>query len=412
MRSLFPLAIFSVTMDGARTGPNTAEVAMPESSLTWRSDGSYVARWRKRRVRGYAESTRSLLDALAGWSAPPDVNSLVRAFPADPALRSHGPYAGTLPVDELKAFFLASVAPRGEVLRRLTEVRQVLADDGVGVFLAIRPLEIAETQPPLTALTAPLTAAPGTPVSHSEAYAWIDPRLVLRTGTEPGGRGSPWSAGGADAAAALAGSADPSVWLREFSRLRDPVRLVRHAGPQGPVYEVVSGARHVQLARLLDLPVMLASVREDPLPRALTCACPGEPGEEGELGRPTRMWPGLIDRGLVDGTYSEKHGVPVLALEGRLPARWVLAPATIAARTMAAYEQVYPGTAARLGIPASALGNPRQWVHWATLGSLLPQPEIAGGPAITDAPLAGPPRPGSAEWPPAWLAGGPFPVFT
>ena len=167
--------------------------------------------------------------------------------------------------------------------------------------------------------------------------------------------------------------------LESFTRrLFAPGQIILDAvpGPAGPLYTLTTDGHHrTHLARLLDLPFLLAEVTVHTLPRhvALRTVVANEPDRpddrvtDDELLPRWELWEGLRRRGLIEADTDDSRYWSLTTLQcRRLPAVWWLSSAAVAARVNAEYERLYPGALATLGVPTETGTNPEAWTTWLT----------------------------------------------
>ncbi|MEW2426356.1 hypothetical protein AB0911_38730 [Streptomyces nigra] len=78
-----------------------------------------------------------------------------------------------------------------------------------------------------------------------------------------------------------------------------------------------------------------------------------------EVERVGRGWHPLLEHGRIryEGDFA------VLDLD-HAPAPWLLGDAALASAYNTAYERLYPGALAEMGIPATALSGRKAWEQW------------------------------------------------
>lgn len=342
-----------------------------EPALSWRQDGVVEAHWGAVALRGWAGSHQRLLDVLAGWQAPDEVLARAAELPEQRAERTTAAIGASQLYDpDCTLLFERSHREQEMLLDRLADVRARVRPAEVIDFLAEQAARLRADSPQVEEVTEAFVDLKGDAAS-GRAFTWLDPRQVLKTGFD-----TTWGQFGnragmpADVVTKLLTSTDPAQWLRRFLDPGNSIKLLRYTGTQGPVYEInQDGVHRTHVARMLELPLVLAELSHYPLSRTLAPhrGVPGWGDEEAATVASralAQLWPGVLARGLAAGSVSERDGRPVLHLEGTLPAPWLVSPARTAVSTMAAYERVHPGTTRQLGIPGRALANAATWTTW------------------------------------------------
>lgn len=263
--------------------------------------------------------------------------------------------------DERVHAIAGSAQRKAEMTTALRELRAVLDPDDVPVHLVETARRAQADQPP----TPPIVLddledclAQDRHAARGIGWDWVDSAAIVNAGNLA------WGAFAdhrpermALIARRLLTAEDPwRAAVRTFAE--EPMRLVRVQGPAGPIYEVDSNGLHrAHLARLLPLPWVFADIRLVPLPWAV------EPSWEygDEL---TTLWRGLLRHGLVAGRLATD---PVVRLDlDWAAAPWLLATAETACAINRAYERVYPGAWAAVGVPPGVADDPGRWTAWLT----------------------------------------------
>jgi len=142
-------------------------------------------------------------------------------------------------------------------------------------------------------------------------------------------------------------------------------QLIRYDGPAGPLHVMGGDGTHrTHAMRILNAPLMAAEVTIKPLPLQVTQDDVQAPraGAAHENDLP-RLWEGLLRRGLIHGHLISTSGEPRLNVD-HAAGGWMLLDPTRAVAVNQAYEKIYPGSLAAVGIPSTALHNSRTWRNW------------------------------------------------
>ncbi|MEV0589433.1 hypothetical protein [Nonomuraea sp. NPDC050310] len=259
----------------------------------------------------------------------------------------------------------------------VTRVRQAWPDHvSVTAFLEQRTTELNDACPPAPDLdelleptyyrSSPLGPAGGhlLGLGMMSTHEWIDPAAVANVGYRR------WNAFGGHRPQTVPFMLDAlrnrpvDEALKAWAFDDEPIKVIRIPGPAGPLYTLgENGAHRITAARLAGLPGIWARVEQHALALQVQ---PHQAAPHQEAARILACWRGLLERGLVTGRLEEDShhlGLSTLQLDDAA-AIWLLAGPRTAIAWAAAYERVYPGALAELGIASEYYADVRAWGAW------------------------------------------------
>ncbi|MEW1912338.1 hypothetical protein AB0442_28530 [Kitasatospora sp. NPDC085895] len=344
----------------------------------WTADGAVTAEAADGTVAaGWAACPEAVTELLAPWEPTSLHRPKITLEVADPpdvlAPWSEGALLST---EQATAAFEAG-APQ---LRAIEEALEQLRTQWPAHEIADRVQDAAR----LLQKTAPqvpffdlVNHSPDALWAHASSAGWVRVEAIVEAGDPVWGhfdrleksRGPIWLP---TAASELLAQPPEKVagFLRHHLFDEPPVNLTTLAGPAGPIHGISTGGIHrTHLFKVLGLPWLYAN--QDALipPRRLDVSAVIPPGSgPREAARTAALWEGLLDRGLATGRI-ERNGPWATMHLDRAPALWMLGTRDFAAAYNTAYERVYPGALAQLGIPDTALEDGTAWEHWLTAHS-------------------------------------------
>lgn len=314
---------------------------------------------------GIALSSEAVVEVLAGLSRPPGVRPVVRwtgELPSAPdscALRWQDHQS---PDGAMGDFLKADPSELTQLAQHLLQIREDWASAMLPARIKSRAAILNKTHPLVS--EGLLQPQDDEPLGQVTAYGWIDPATVVA------GNAQTWN----DFADhrpdqvrmiidKLLTDPDPAAAAR-FVLAHDGIAQVQRVnGPVGPLHAVtVNGTHRTHALRILEAPLMAAEITVDPLPLHLTGFDVQDP-EATAYEDVTALWRGLLTRGLIAGVVSGHDEFPHLELH-HTSAAWMLLTADRAAAVSRAYERIYPGALAGLGIPGQAISTGRSWRNW------------------------------------------------
>lgn len=339
-------------------------------------------------VVGYAPTPTAALDLVATAATPQGPVMTLRS--AETTARRPADYTGQDDLDvysALRAALADTAAPQlQQHLQACRDRQHDLAGVELTKHLDARAVELNHHEPQLPPGLEDLVAR----IDHRDPalgdraipavgrmVAWVPTRLVVHTTRTP--QWNDFADAGPDTVPQIAAALRDAHDLESFTRrmfTKGQIILDAVTGPSGPLYTLTTDGHHrTHLARLLDLPFLLAEVTVHTLPRqvALLTVVANEPGRpddpvtDDELLARWELWEGLRRRGLVEADTDESQHWSLTTLQcRRLPAVWWLSSAAVATRVNAEYERLYPGALATLGVPIETGTNPEAWTTWLT----------------------------------------------
>jgi hypothetical protein len=331
----------------------------------------FTARSNSGRVAaGAAISVDDVHDLLASLSDPPGLPvqlHWVGPVPVPPVgfaeVSRCLSYAGQLP--EMEEFLQASSAQHDRINRVTRDIRRFWDLDALLERIAERADELNRTHPMLgRGMSGLVPYGSHDRRGYVRVLGWIDPGSVV------GGAVKGWN-DFADHRPEMV-----SLIIEKILRADDPVRALceilsddgivhveQAHGPAGPIHRVTENGNHrTHALRILGIPLIAAEITPAVLPFRLSeydvhrgCLEPFSPVEP--------LWRALIERDLLVGDI--RPGPVESVLEPHhVPVPWVLLHPDRAADVSAAYEHVYPGSLASLGIPPRAMTSGNAWRRW------------------------------------------------
>ncbi|MGW3303995.1 hypothetical protein [Streptomyces rubiginosohelvolus] len=357
------------------------ELARRSRQLTVPGD-RWQATWHQGQVAARSEDGR----VVRGYAAAPEaVEQLLQSFEATSC---HRPRARVVVVDERPerrvtdrhtagtsytdraAAFDADSAALASVLAALDRLRQQWPATALVECVDIAAEDLQLVAPPVPRFS--LYRGNSSYWATSTSAGWIPTRAIV-SGIDPVWgvfdraeelRGTGW----VSRAASELLDTDPGDlpgFLRRQLLASGSVDLAIINGPAGPLYTVSSGGAHrTHLFKILGLPFLFAhlTARIAPSRIDVTSVIDTSKGVA-EAKRVAEGWHLLIERGLVHGTISYQGEFATLHLDFT-PAPWLLGDDAFVTAYNKAYERVYPGALAQLGIPTCALADEQAWRTW------------------------------------------------
>ncbi|WP_030593818.1 hypothetical protein [Streptomyces anulatus] len=357
------------------------ELARRSSRLTVAGD-RWQATWHQGQVTARSEDGR----VVRGYAAAPEaVEQFLQPFEATSCHRPRARVvvvderpehrvtdrhtAGTSYTDRAAAFDADSAALAG-VVAALNGLRQQWPAEAVAerVHSAAEELQLVAPPAPSFSLyrgTWPYWATSTSAgwVSTPAVVSGIDPIWGVFDRAEEL-RGAGWVSRAASELLAT-DPGDLPGFLRHHLLAGGSVDLTVINGPAGPLYTVSSGGAHrTHLFKILGLPFLFAhlTARIAPSRIDVTSVIDTSKGVA-EAKRVAEGWHLLIERGLVHGTVSYQGEFATLHIDFA-PAPWLLGNDAFVTAYNQAYERVYPGALAQLGVPTHALADEQTWRAW------------------------------------------------
>ncbi|MFI6688039.1 hypothetical protein [Streptomyces sp. NPDC050485] len=337
-------------------------------SATWRADGTVEARWPGWLVRGWAalpEAVPHLLLPFQEYGRPPARVELEAEAP-EPGWPAGG--VPELERAERRAAFYDQPGRLADVIDQITRLQGAWPKDEIAERVRQAAAELHQRAP----MCPHMRFRVDDPAwAMADSAGWVRCEAIVEMGDPVWGqfqragtdRGPVWAPTAAQELLAQAPDTLAEFLLHHLGQ-KPSVRLRAIPGPAGPIYTLGGdGIHRTHLFRILGLPWIFARVSADPLPRevdAITMVARTDPAD---LKPTAARWQRLLERGLVTGRLGERYSNAVLTLDAA-PAPWLLAAPRVAAAYHRAYERIYPGSLAPLGIPSQAVENEEAWRRW------------------------------------------------
>ncbi|MBA8932173.1 hypothetical protein BC739_009432 [Kutzneria viridogrisea] len=328
---------------------------------------------------GYAPTARSAAATLASYFDQPPTIDFTPPLPDHPQPWWRCTWDSDVSADSpgTRDLLAARGAIYAQHLQACAEARDRLASLDVVEHLRERAAVLNAEDPQWEVDEAAFEVGDAANSDHGgnvEGVCWVPTRLVVTTHARPWGEfGTHRPRMPAQIAQALAHTGD----LEEFTDTLfggDQMHLERIAAWAGPVYRVsVNGNHRVHTARMLRLPWLATTVTHYAIPPAWTMysILVGDHDGAWDLEQHTQgrhaLISGLIRHRILDADLDgPAHELDTVLRCRRLPAPWLLRSAPQATAINAAYERVYPGALAQLGIPEGVGTDPVAWTQWLT----------------------------------------------